>query len=369
MFFELFKKLKTKTLLIGAGFLVLAGLVGFATWFYFNFLKSSDESFLEIVPAEAAVYWQSDFSKGADDAWLWAMGRAVLSEEAAEQTIFLEDFVAPEADKIGFAVLSDFADFIFLSRIDDSEFDSLRNKLEELNYHYIVESGGRAIISNSRFGLEEAMSVLNQEKSSLASNRMRLISFSRAKRHYPARIYFGENFKVDDFRALPWFSDFWSDNKLVVSLKSGTKTPRNLADFDFLAVFDNEYLKKNIEEVLKDDLAVLLPEIQEKVLPDGTKVKELLANPDAFVFEDRKIGGSTFRYLLVSGLGQEFLISRECQKTIFSNSGKMMEVFWENSSCQPDYYGKNLIELFSDWLKWLTADFRGAIFGINVDNL
>ena len=364
MFFELFKKMKTKTLLIAAGFLVLAGLISLSLWFYFSFLKS-DKSFLEITPANAAIYWQSDYSRGADDAWLWAIGRSVLSDEAAEQTFFLEESVAPEARAIGFVILSDFSDFILLGQIDNSKFDPLRNKLEELNFHYIVESGGRVIISNSRFGLEEAMSVLNKEKNSLASNKMGLIAFNRARRHSLAQIYFGENFKVKDFRALPWSSDFWSKNKLTIAPKRGTESPRNLADFDFLAVLDNEYLKKNMEGIVKDNLAVFLPEIRERVLPDETKVKELLANPDAFIFEDRKIGNSTARYLSVSGISQEFLIGKDRQKIIFSNSVEMAEDFLANSVRQPDYYGKNLIELISDWLKWLTTDFGGIIFEVN----
>ncbi|MFA5129012.1 MAG: hypothetical protein WC445_03560 [Patescibacteria group bacterium] len=368
MFFEFFKNLKTKTLLIVAGFLIIAGFVGLSFWLYFNFLKS-DESFLEIVPAEAVAYWQSDFNRGEDDAWLWAITRSMLSDEAASQTKFLEESIGPKASKVGFAILPDFVDFIFFGKINESDFNAVRIKLEELNYHYIFENGGRVIISNSRFGLEEAMSTLSQEKKSLADNKMKLIALNSARRHSAAQIYFGGNFKVNNFKVLPWSSDIWVSNKLIVTPKLGTEPPRNLADFNFLAVLDNEYLKKNMEGIIKDDLAVLFPEIKERILSDGTKVKELLANPDIFSFQNKQIGSFSARYLSVPDLSQEFLVGVERQKMIFSNSDKMMEDFLTILGSQPDYYGKNLIELISDWLKWLTADFGGVILGVNVDNL
>ncbi len=364
MFFEFFKKIKTKTLLCAAGFLVLAGLVGFSFWFYFNFLKS-DGAFLEAVPADATVYWHSDSGRGADVSWLWAMSRATLSHEAADQTNFLEEFLAPETSEMGFAILPDFADFVFFGQIDAPKFDLLRSELEELNYHYIFEDGNRAIISNTRFGLGEAIAVLSREKLSMAEQKMKLMSFNRARRRSSDQIYFGENFKIGDFRAMPWSSDFWSSNKLTIAAKGGAGAGSDIANFDFLAVLDDEYLRKNMEKILKDDLAVLLPEIHEKILPDKTVVKELLANPDAFLFEDKKIGVFSVHYLLVSALNQEFLVGEERQKIIFGNSTGMFDDFLADSVRRPDYYGKNLIELVLGWLKWLTADFNGVIFEVN----
>ncbi|MBI5071946.1 hypothetical protein HZB93_03610 [Candidatus Falkowbacteria bacterium] len=329
----------------------------------------SEEAFLEVVPADAAVYWHSDSGRGADDAWLWAMSRATLSHEAADQTNFLEEFLAPETSEMGFVILPDFADFVFFGRVDAPKFNLLRSKLEEQNYHYIFEDGNRAIISSTRSGLGEAVAVLSQEKSSMADQKMKLMSFNRARRRSSAQIYFGENFKIDDFRAMSWNSDFWSSNKLTIAAKRGAEVGLDVADFDFLAVSDDEYLKENMEKILKDDLAVLLPEIREKILPDKTVVKELLANPDAFLFEDKKIGVFLVHYLFVSAINQEFLVGEERQKVIISNSTGMFENFLADSVRRPDYYGKNLIELILGGLKWLTADFNGVIFEINVDNL
>ncbi len=364
MFFEFFKKLETKTLLIAAGFLVLTGVLGFSFWFYFNFLKS--DNFLEAVPAEAAIYWQSDFSGGADEAWLWAMGRTALSRDAAQQIKFLEEVVAPEAGRLGFAILPDFSDFIFIGQMTDESFYSLKNRLEELNYHYIFGDKKRVIISNSRFGLEKAAAVLGHEKKSLADDKMKLFSFNKAKRHSSSQIYFGENFKIGDFRAMLWFSDFWSNNKLVVAPKGERESPQNLADFSFLAVSDDKYLKNGMEEIIKDDLSVLFPEVQDKTLPDGTKVKELLANPDIFVFQNEEILGMPVHYLSAGALNQEFLVGREGQRVIFSDSTESLQDFLVNTRRKPDYYGKSLGELIMDCLKSVTPDFSGIIFEINL---
>lgn len=363
MFLEFFKKFKIKTLLIGAGFLVLAGIVILSFWFYFNFLKK--DSFLGAVPAETVFYWQSDSGRGADDDWLWIITKTILSNGAAERIDFLEKVIIPEAERIGLAILPDFTDFVFFAQIDEENFNALKSKLEESNYHYTFGDEGRVIISDSRFGLGEAVATLSQEKKSLADDKMKSISFNMARRNSLTQIYFKENFKVKDFRSMLWFSDLWSRSRLVITAKRGAEPPQSLADFNFLAVSDDKFLKNSMEEILRDDLAVLFPQIQEKILPDGTEVRELLANPDIFKFQEEEIGGLPFRYLPVENLSQEFLVGREDQRLIFSNSTELAQSFLSNVHRRPDYYGKNLGELISSCLKWLTPDFGGIIFEVN----
>lgn len=367
MFFEFFKKLKMKTLLVLAGFLVLAGLAWFFAWFYFSFFRS-DQGFKNLVPAQTAVYWRSDFGQGADDAWLWAFSRTVLSSEAAERAKILEEVVTPEASETALAILPGLDDFIFYARLDAVKFDERRERLENLSFHYIFEDGVLTI-ANTRFGLDEVLSVMEKKNYSLADQRDKLAALNRAMRHSSAELYLAGNLKINDFRVLPWHSDFWSSNKLTVAVRSGAEVPRNLADFDFLVVSDDDFLKKNAENVLKDDLAALLPEIKEKKLPDGVVVREILANPDVFAFEDKQFEGSATRYLSVPAIKQEFLIGQDREKVIIGNSGRMVTDYLVGLKSRPTYYGKNLAELLSDWLKWLTADFSGVIFEINVDKL
>jgi hypothetical protein len=364
MFFEFFKKNKMKTLLVLAGFLVLAGLAWFFAWFYFSFFRS-DQGFKNLVPAETAVYWQSDFGRGADDAWLWAFSQTVLSSEAAERTKILEEFVTPEANETALAILPGLNDFIFYARLDAVKFDERRERLENLNFHYIFEND-KLMIANTRFGLDEVLSVMEKKNYSLADRRDKLAALNRAMRHSSAELYLAGNLKINDLRVLPWSSDFWSSNKLTVAVRSGSEAPRNLADFDFLLVSDDDFLRKNAENVLKDDLAALLPEIKEKKLPDGAVVKEILANPDAFAFEDKQIEGLATRYLSVPAIKQEFLIGQDREKVIIGNSGQIFTDYLVSLKSRPTYYGKNLAELLSDWLKWLTADFDGVVFGVNV---
>lgn len=358
MFFELFKKLKTKTLLVVAGFLVLAGIFGFSLWVYFSFLKS-DEAFLDAVPAEAVMYWHNESFE--DDSWLWAITRSVLSDAAAEQIKFLEEKIAPEADKAGFAVLPDFSDFIFFGQIDAAKFEERKSRLEELNYHYVSDEGGRVIISNTKFGLLAAVATLNQEGKSLADETMKMIAFNGARRASPAQIYFGSGAIRGDFPAVPLKSDFWERNKLTAGVKDGVEMGKNFSDFNFLAVLENKYLRKNTEKVFKDDLAVLLPQIQDKILPDGTEVKEIFANPDIFVFRDEKINSAAIRFLSVPVLNQEFLVFEESRRTTVSNLTEMTQKFLKDSRRQPDYYGKNLRDLMIK----LTPDFFGIVFGVD----
>lgn len=365
MFFEFFKNNKIKTLLILAGFLVMASLMGLSFWLYFNFLKS-DGAFLEAVPADSAVYWHSNFSKGSDDAWLWAVSRAILVDEASDQTKFLEGNVAPASRETGLAILPGFGDFIFWGRLDIDKFSALKDKLEELNYHYIFDDG-KIIIANTRFGLKKASAVLSQDNLSFADDKMKLIAFNRAKRSSPSQIYFRGDLKIGDFDVFSWSSDCWANNELIVAVKSGAGDEFGFGDFNFLVVSDNDYLQKNAEKMLKNDLAVLLPKIQEKKLPDGTMVREILADADAFTFENKTIGALNVRYIEVPALKQEFLVGEKNQKVVIGNSSRLFEDYLAILSRRPDYYGKNLMELLLDWLKWLSFDFSGVIFEVNAE--
>lgn len=364
MFFDFFKKNKTKTLLFAAGFLVLAGLFWLAFWFYAAFLVSCD-SFFSAAPAESAIYWHSSFGEGADDIWLRALSEKMLPSQAAGEAEFLFQNVTPDTSETAFAVLPGFEDFIFWGKVDAGKFTELKDKLEKENLSYILEDDGRIAITNTKFALKEILAVLNQKSDSLADDKVRLVAWNRAGRRFASQIYFKDNFKFGDFDAMSWQSDFWSVNSLSVSLGPAKSQPQSLFDFDWFAKTDNRYLFKNAEKIIKDDLAVILPELKERLLPDNTVVREMMANPALFSFEKQTISGREINHLSVSKIGQEFFVGRVGEDVLISNSGRPTVDYLANLKPRIDYYGKNLVDLFSDWLKWVTPDFEGVIWGVS----
>jgi hypothetical protein len=198
---------------------------------------------------------------------------------------------------------------------------------------------------------------------------VRFVAWNRANHRSAAQIYFKDNFKFGDFDVLNWQSDFWDANSLSVGLGSAKSQTQSLFDFDWLLRTDNYYIFKNAEKLIKDDLAVLLPEFKDRLLPDNTVVREMVANPDAFSFKKQTRSGREVDWLPVSKIGQEFFVGRVGENVFISNSNREATDYLVNLKPRPDYYGKNLVELFSDWLKWMTPDFGGIVFGVRVSNV
>ncbi len=340
---------------------------GLIFWLYAHFLISRD-IFLDDAPAESAIYWHSSFPEGADDLWLQTFSKKILAGQAAKEADFLFTKVGLISSEMSFAVLPGYEDFIFWGKIDVGRVDELKENLEAEKFNYIFEDGGKITITNTRFALNEVLAVFSGKSETLAGNQVRLIAWNLANRRSPAQIYFKDNFKFEDLNAINWRSDFWEKNILSVSLGATSGESRGLFDFFWLVRTDNRYLYKNAENSIKNNLAVALPEIKERTLPDKTVVREMIANPALFSFSKQKLFGREIDYLSVPELKQDFLIAHDADNIIISNSSQKMADYLVTLPSRPDYYGKNLVELFSDWLKWMTADFGGVVFGVDLIN-
>lgn len=356
MLMDFFKKHKTKTLLIAAGFLVIAFAVTAVAWVYFSFLTAHND-FFDRAPAEAALFWHRGAGQEADEAWLHEISGGVLTGEAGNQARFLFETVAPESKETAFAILPGFEDFIFWGRLDPSDIDPVKNKLAEASFNYIAEEDGEIIITNTKFALKEVLATLSRKNFSLADERGRLAAWNRAGRSFPAQIYLGPNFQMGDFPGLSLKSDFWGTNILNVAKSEG--------GYAHILVTDNNYLAKEAGNLLKNTLAVLLPESVDRELPDGTTVKEIVANPDVFIFTKEKISGREADYLSVPMLNREFFLSSADGKTVLADSRDLLANFLVRLGRKPDYYGENIMELAKSGAKWFTSDFGGIVFGVN----
>ncbi len=357
MLLDFFKKHKTKTLLIAAGFLVVGSVAAATAWVYFSFLVSHDD-FLDMAPAQAVIFWHRSAGGSVDETWLRDISERMLSKEASGQAETLFRSVAPKSSETSFAVLPGFEDFIFWGKLSPADFNTLKGQLEEENFNYIVEDEGKVAITNTKFALKEVLAALSQKNFSLADQKGRLAAWNRASRRFPVQLYLGNGFKWENLSAPGLKADFWEINQLKIT--------KNETGYLYLLATDNGYLSKKAGDYLKNVLAVILPETREKKLPDGVIVREIVANPDAFVFGKTKISGREVEYLSVPDLKREFFLSSSGKQTILSTSKDLLANFLVRLGRQPDYYGENIIDLAKKGAKWLTSDFEGAIFGISL---
>ncbi len=338
--------------------MVLAGIISITAWIYFVFLTSHGDFFDE-APGETAIFWHRSADSRGDETWLQEIFREMLDGEAVGQAQFLFAEVASESKETSFAILPGFEDFIFWGRLDTAEIDDLKSKLEEMNFNYIIEDGGKITIANTKPALKEVLATLSRKNFSLADSRGRLAAWNRAVRRSPTQIYLGANLKFGNFPALNLESDFWEANHLKVE-KGGF-------GFRCLLATENSYLVREGENLLKGSLAVIFPEIKEKKLPDETVVKEIIANPAGFSFQETKIAGKTAEVLREPRLNQDFFLFFAESRAAFSNSKDILANFLVRLGREPDYYGATIIDLVKIGAKWLTSDFDGLVLEVELE--
>ncbi len=369
MRFDLLKvkdKEKTSTQLIfWGGFLIIALLVLATLWFYSNFLISQDD-FLNCVPVEAVIYWHSLLNENFDNVWLRDLTSRLLLGEAKSQVEFLFENVVPKTGEASLAILPGFEDFIFWGKLETEQFNQLKEKLEDSNFNYIFEDEGKITITNTKFGLKEILAVMSQKNFSLADQKIRLIAFNRAYRRFPTQIYISGNFKFGNFYPLKPKSDFWEVNQVEVTQKNRDSV-YDLGDYYYLLAADNVFFREEAENILKNNLAAAFPEIKEKELPDKTVVREIIANPEKFFLEKVKISGEEVNYINNPVINEEFFIFKMDEKMIASNSRDLLANYLAHQNPREKYYGKNLLNLLLNWAKWMTNDFNGVVFGVEVE--
>lgn len=99
--------------------------------------------------------------------------------------------------------------------------------------------------------------------------------------------------------------------------------------------YSSEDLKK-LPEILKEILAKKYPFEQERVLPDETKVVELVMKPDFFSFDEKELGQDKIYYLQKPELELELAYTIKNNEIIFSSSLSELEKILRPSANQID---------------------------------
>jgi len=143
------------------------------------------------------------------------------------------------------------------------------------------------------------------------------------------------------------------DNRqlFLVALKNGPQSGWLFDDYDFYISLENLYSEK-VEEILKNIIANRYPIIKSVYLSDGTKVSELLPDPEQFSFVNK----NGLKYLYAPDNQFILIYKSEGNNTIISNSESLINQNWPqfdgnylrfNSSFLPDNSFTKYLKLFN----------------------
>jgi len=118
-----------------------------------------------------------------------------------------------------------------------------------------------------------------------------------------------------------FFRDIWEQFVSFFSIKN---IPRQ-AEYALVIDKVSDSLLLKLEDIIKQILAFELPQEQEKILPDQTKVIELVADPSQFSFKEEWNMDKKIRFIKQPSLNFEFGYSVLDNKVIFSNSVELIK--------------------------------------------
>jgi hypothetical protein len=322
--FLLYKLFKKNPLIFFWGFLafILLSIFLGCLWFYDNFLIVKDE-FLNFLPSDTILYWST---YKTENNLLLEISKTLFTKETQEQIDYLSHEISPYSQKIALALLpptssspqltfKQFENFVFFSRVDSKNLENIKKELEKLNFNYITDINGKIIITNHKDELLKILKVHNGKIPSLINYKLNLIALNIANQ-LPTKIYFSD-FKFQNFSDLKFSSNIFSPNKLIIK-----KEPAENKIYYTLILNNADLI--TLERLIPKILATLFPEMQEKTLPDGTKVQELIANPLNFKIQKNNLKGVEIDSIDIPQLNAKILITEINSRIIISNSEKMM---------------------------------------------
>ncbi|MGC9048722.1 MAG: hypothetical protein ACP5IX_00665 [Patescibacteria group bacterium] len=165
----------------------------------------------------------------------------------------------------------------------------------------------------------------------------------------PTKISF-KNFDLNEF--MRGFVNGWqirariNQNKIVLQLQSLQIFPKenfeqelellfknfsSLKQGSFLIAFNNQsnFSIQQIEGIFRKKMAYFFPEERERILPDGSKIKELIAEPKVFEFE-RKSSPFNFDILKVNLSGLDFVLTANQKYIFLSNKEEFLNRYLAN---------------------------------------
>lgn len=333
--------LKRKTSLFMRGFLVAIfclTIFAFGALFYIIYLSSND-NFLSLTPSQTIFYWHSN--EGEKEEVKNLLFTAICEFFPSLNFSSLNEIVL-HAKEVSFALLSRDEAILFLTTETNED---LKNELEEKNLNYILEEK-RITIANSKNALFKAISVRKKTVAPLGNKFNIRLNLNFLSTKYHSQIYFNSSamqlFEEKIFSLWPQIGEII----IIPNSKYQDMTDSLWKKYTF--IFSSTTIDaKKLEDFIKEKLALQLPISQEKILPDKTIVKELIADPTVFHFQKMPFQNSEINYISEPKLNFEFAY---IQDTIFfaSNSKEFLQSYLEMQKKTKNIAKKIWENLFKD---------------------
>lgn len=327
-------------------------LIFFSIFFFFSF---SPDNLIDFIPKNADFYLHLNLNQFSYEgvkglAWL----NKFWPEEILNQLKEREDNLSLLGLNLNRGILS-FVDEIGLIVRDKNIALLLKTKQKNENLPFVFEKGG------NRFFLQRPhprLIVLSTSKDFFGGGAaLNLPEEKHSFGNKPSKGFIDFYFKPKDFEFIHFVASskknkliFRSEIKDLSQIKifswQEMLTLSNFLKEDFVLTLSE---KEPIEKILfkiKESLAWLNPQEKESVLPDGTKFKELIIDPDYFDFQEKRLNN-----ILIYSLEEKKInLSKINGLLFFSNSFSSLEKNISRPKIFPSFWWRanlgNLEEIF-----------------------
>ncbi len=313
--------LKKGTSLIMGGLLVIAFLfvtnVGILV--YKNL--SERDNFLNLVPKEIIFYWHSNTDERAETKNLFF---AAICQLFKLNEFSLLKGINFENKEISLAVFPDKEAVLFFT-VQPNE--DLKTNLEETNLSYVLGKE-QILLATSPDTLLKIINVRNNKIPSLGEDLITKSNLIHSTINYPSQIYFDSRI-FQTFFSIKNFPDFLSLKNTILIIPNNKNFNENSSPwrkYNFILISKNFSKDNELENFIKEKLAQILPISQEKTLPDGTTVKELISDPSLFQFKNIDFLNFKIHYVIEPRLDFEFALTSN-DNLFASNSLVLLEEY------------------------------------------
>ena len=342
-----------------AGFFVMTAILAGLFWFGNNFLVRKD-SFLDLTPVDTAIYWHISADDFAKREWFFAKTKEILKKEASSKTDFLFKDIAPEARSLSLAIFPSLQDFVYFAEFDPPKIDEIKEKVGKEGLFLLDLEEKRVAITNNEVILNEISNIKNGEMPSLFSNIFLKMVMNKAGKGSSGQIYIKNGLKIGNLPLFFGKSGITEENSLYVR---PIKTEKKVFNYEYSLISSGFFLTANTTETVKSTLAFIFPEIVTRRLPDGTRVREIIANSEIFNFEEV----DNFLFMKIKAAKRDLWLKDGGEKVFLSTNKEDLTNFLEEKEVSGGDYGKNMFDFYFWVVKKMKFSFEGAVFGVNVE--
>jgi hypothetical protein len=330
-----------------ASFLVIATLLSGFFWFRDIFLIQRDP-FLDFIPIDTTVYWHLSSDDLVLKKWFFDKTKNLFGKESLEKLDFLFNNI--DSNNISLAIFPSLRDFVFYTELNQEKIGKIEEKIGEKEL-FVLNLGNKAAITNNKVILNEIENIKNQEMPSFFSNFRLKMAMNKANNDNSSQIFIKNSFKVGNLPLFFGESNIVDKNSLIVY-------PQKKEEYDYILALEGDYLAGNIENNVKNTLSYIFPEIRVKKLPDGTRVKELIADSSVFVFKDGE-------NLTIEPLKKDIWLKKMSKIVVLSTDKRKIDDFLARERQKTGPYGKNMFDFFTWVIKKIDFGFNGVIFEVD----